>query len=802
MRQYGIKSVLMSLMLVIFFVYAKSQDVTIQVKNKNKEPLIGATVKLIDSKDSSIIFMAAADLYGTAVFKNIPGSLYNVSISYIGFINAEKTIAINRQNKTFSFVLEENSLSLNEVTISANRPFIRQEEDKMVVDPTPMIGISTNTLEVIEATPGIYVDYDAGIFLSASAPATIYINGREQKISTQDIMNLLRNLPPGSIERIEILRTPSTKYDAASSGGIVNVVLKKGLKIGRFGNINAGMNQKIYGNRTLGISFNNGGDKTSMYLNVGFNRNDQMDEMQVKRNLTSDTALNQKSKTRKTSNNSFIGYGITWDIDSTIALSYDGRFGLTDNKSTGNNNNYFSGLLDEHIVENNDMVKTKGTQYNLAQDISLILKNDSNDLNWTTLLGFDFSKNSAEQLYTTDFIIPFDTSFSRQMNNFQNRNAIQLQSDISFRIINKIKAETGIKGSFQTYGSETNYYFISNNIQTNDIKRNNSYNFREGVFAAYAQTSKTFYEGLVLKTGCRFEYTYMNGHQLLPNDTSFLVNRGDFFPYVYLSQDLPTLLKNIIPINLRAFIIYRKTIMRPSYAQLNPSHKQMDTYFYEAGNPNLKPQFTNNFEFNISYEDMPVFALGINRTNDIFSEVTYNDTIENGIALMTYDNIGKNIEKYIRGMIGIPPGGRYFFAIGAQYNHNNYNGYYQNTPLNLKKGSWRFFSFHSLKLSKHTKLSFSGFLMTNGLRGFYELKNFGALNCGLTQTFLNQKLIITLNARDILGTMNTAFVLNQGLFPSSGERSFDSQRIGINIRYNFGLPQRQKHFDFNELDDN
>ena len=178
MRQYGIKSVLMSLMLVIFFVYAKSQDVTIQVKNKNKEPLIGATVKLIDSKDSSIIFMAAADLYGTAVFKNIPGSLYNVSISYIGFINAEKTIAINRQNKTFSFVLEENSLSLNEVTISANRPFIRQEEDKMVVDPTPMIGISTNTLEVIEATPGIYVDYDAGIFLSASAPATIYINGR------------------------------------------------------------------------------------------------------------------------------------------------------------------------------------------------------------------------------------------------------------------------------------------------------------------------------------------------------------------------------------------------------------------------------------------------------------------------------------------------------------------------------------------------------------------------------------------------------------------------------------------------
>ena len=71
------------------------------------------------------------------------------------------------------------------------------------------------TLEVLESVPGMYVDQDGGIFLNSATPAKVYINGREQKMSNQDISTILQSLPPGSVQKIEVMRTPSTKYDAS-----------------------------------------------------------------------------------------------------------------------------------------------------------------------------------------------------------------------------------------------------------------------------------------------------------------------------------------------------------------------------------------------------------------------------------------------------------------------------------------------------------------------------------------------------------------------------------------------------------
>lgn len=82
-----------------------------------------------------------------------------------------------------------------------------------------------------------------GVYISGTTPAKIYINGREQKLSNQDIATILRSLPPNSVEKIEIIRSPSTKYDAATTGGIINIVLKKGVKLGKFGSVNIGANQ-------------------------------------------------------------------------------------------------------------------------------------------------------------------------------------------------------------------------------------------------------------------------------------------------------------------------------------------------------------------------------------------------------------------------------------------------------------------------------------------------------------------------------------------------------------------------------
>jgi len=228
--------------LFLFQHFVQAQSLSIKVKDNDRKAMVGATVQLINLSDSLTLYKTT-DVKGVALYENIANGLYSLKISYVGFETIERTISVKPEKRNFEYQLMESSVSLDAVTITAKRPLITQEDDKMIIDPEPIASISSNTLEVLESTPGMYVDQDGGIFLNSATPATIYINGREQKMSQQDVTTMLRNLPPGSVQRIEVLRTPSTKYDAASSGGIINIVLKKGVKLGRFGTLSSGFNQ-------------------------------------------------------------------------------------------------------------------------------------------------------------------------------------------------------------------------------------------------------------------------------------------------------------------------------------------------------------------------------------------------------------------------------------------------------------------------------------------------------------------------------------------------------------------------------
>lgn len=761
--------------------------VNISVKDATRQPLIGATIQLT-RVDNDQNFYSTTDMSGRARFDGLENAAYMVAIRYMGFLPLEQNILITTSQRTFDFQMREDAIALGEVTVTARRPIIRQEGDIMIVDPEPLVNISTNTLEVLEKTPGLFVDQDGGIFLSSATPAAIYINGREQKMSSQDINTILRSLPPSSILRIEVMRTPSTRFDAASSGGIINIVLKKGVRIGRFGSVNTGMNQGVAGNRFVGFSLNDSGDKTTTYLNTNYNFNGQVEDLNSIRFLSLQTNLSQRAKNQSKNNSGFIGYGINYEANPRLNLSYDGRINASRRQSDANIRNLMEIFEIQQLSETNNLISNNSGFISLQQDLGLNLKLDTLGSEWDTKFGYSFNSNSNEQNYQTRILFPNISLFSGLGNNNQGRHFIQFQSDLTYHLKNKIILETGIKGSIQDYGSDADYFL---NIEGNPIPdplRTNAFSYQERISAAYAQASFPLPWQLILKTGVRLEHTFMEGNQTIPSDTSFIVNRADWFPYVYLSRRLV----EISGFELRGFIIYRRTIGRPGYQSLNPYIRYIDQFLYETGNPALKPQFTENIEANISMNDMPIFAIGRNYTRDIFSPVVYQDPSVGSVAVRTYDNLGKSRETYFRITGAIPPGGRYFFVAGAQYNLNEYEGFYENQPLEFSRGSWRFFTFHSLRLARNTRLTMMGFMMTRGQMNFYELDTFGQLNFGLNQSFLDRKLNISLSARDVLRTMVTRFTLNQGSMQMQGDRYTDNRRIGINIRYNFGIPKRQE----------
>ncbi|MBU6219289.1 MAG: TonB-dependent receptor [Bacteroidetes bacterium] len=758
----------------------------ITIKDKNKDPLTGATVQVIRVSDS-LTFNEVSDVNGQAQFLKLETGIYTIYTNYIGFKENVSNLRVEKKAYQLDIILEESALDLGEVTIVAKRPLISQEDDKMIIDPEPLAASSMSTLEVLEKTPGLFVDQDGNIFLNSASPAIVYINGREQKMSAQDIASILRSLPPGNIQKIEVLRTPSAKYDAASSGGIVNVVLKKGVKIGQNGSINSSMNQGNFGNQSAGFNLNNGGENQSSYLNLNYLKRDGLDELNSSRNGSLNSLIIQNAKTRTPGSQAFLGFGYNREIRKSWNINTDTRINVNGNKSDAENVTNIQSAEKQIISNNVNAIQNNNDFLSVNQDLGLNVKKDSIGFEWDTKVSFTYNLTNAAQLYSSSFSSPVSQMIEGNGDAMQNRKFLLTQTDLTFNLPWSVKMESGFKGTFQQFTSQADYFIKVNSLNTLDPVRTNSFNYKENITAAYFQFSKPLPGNLRVKTGLRAESTRMDGQQKIPYDTSFLIQRLDFFPYLYVSKPI----FKIANYELNAFLIYRRTLNRPDYQNLNPAIRYVDQYFYETGNPALKPQFTDNIEANISFDNMPVFAVGRNYISDIFSNVVYQDKTNTNVLVRTFDNVGKNKETYFRLIAAIPPGGRYFFVLGTQYNLSEYDGIYENKPLTFTRGSWRFFTFHQIKLFKETKVNINGFLLLRGQQNFYELETFGQLNVSVNQSFYNKKLTISLSGNDILRTMVTRFSLQQGNVFTQGDRYGDNRRIGLNIRYAFGIQKKE-----------
>lgn len=770
------------------FAYAQEVPVKFSVVGAKGEPLGAATVTVASANDTASKQTKMADSLGRVVFNLQQNSLYIVRASSVNYEPLQINITVKGDAPQFRLVVKSFSKALNTVVVTARRPLIRQEDDKTIVDPEPLANVSTNAYEIMEKTPGLFVDQDGNIYISSTTPAKVYINGREQRMSAADIATILKSLPPNAISSIEILRMPSAKYDASGSGGIVNVVLKKGIRIGLTGSVNAGFNQGRYGNQFVGFNLNNNNGKLSNYLTIQASKRNSFDELITNRKFTSDSLLRQDAVTKYPAYNYYLGYGFNYAVNDKWEWSYDGRISYNVSKSNSVNESIKQQISSGGIsTQNLASVNNNAKNFSVNQGFNLKYKLDSLGSNWTTDVSYTYSPANTDQLFTTAFVRPINTTLygdARIENTYRFASA---SSDLSKKLSGKITVEAGLKWTGVWFDNANNYFNNTNGSRTKDNVRTGAYKYNENINAAYAQISKGF-GSVVMKVGTRLENTNMNGRQLVPKDTAFSIYRTDFFPYVYLSKNI----MKIAGYDLRAYLIYRRTISRPAYENLNPSPRYVDPYLYEAGNPSLRPQFTQTYEANISVDERPIFAVGVNDTKDIFNQVVYQADSNKSQAYRTYDNLGKNKEMYFRALGALPPGGKYFFVAGAQYNHNFYQGTYENKPLSFKRGSWRFFTYHNFKASANTNIFLNGFLMTNGQLQFYELSDFGQLNMGISQQFYKKKLTVNLFLQDLFYTNKNNFVLTQGSINATGSRVTDSRRLGLFFRYNFGIRKKEE----------
>jgi hypothetical protein len=767
--------------------FAQNRKLSISVTDSKNIKIQGASAYLKNLSDTNASIKKV--LKSKDEFNISEGIQYNLHISSIGKLDFDTSFIVGNNDFFIQIVLKNEFSSMSAVTVvSSKKPLIKEEDDKTIVDAEALTISSTNAFEVIEKTPGAIIDQDGNVYLNSTTPATIFINGREMKLSSADLSSLLKSLPANSVSKIEILRNPSAKYDAASSGGIVNIVLKKGVKLGSSGSVNMAYFQGVYATKTTGFTFSKSADKINSYINYQFTSRTNFEEVDSKRNFDIDsTVINQRSFTKYPSTTHYINSGLDFAFSKKWNIAYDVRYTFNENKNKAENAiDITKQLLPQNLLETQSAITNNNTSDYLSNTVTLKCKIDTSGSEWSNVIDYSYYHYANEQQYTNTYNVPVHTPVFGDGQNDNTKNNFSFQSDLTLKLPKKYTFETGIKISNSKSQSRAAYFIDTNGVRIVDKFQTNTYQYNETISAAYVQVSKTFH-GFTIKPGLRFEITDINGHQLIPKDTSFSINRKDIFPYIFLKHKLFKIYNQ----TLMGSAIFRKSIRRPYYESLNPYPKYVDQFLYESGNPALKPQFTTNYELNVTFNDIPVFAFGINNTKDIFSNVIYQDPATK-IAYRTFDNLGKNKEYYFRLVGGKPPGGKYFFYMGFVFNYNEYRGFYQNETFNYNRAGYTLFTFHEYKATKKFTLSLQAFMRSKALQNFYELNTFGGIVVSANKSLYKKKVNLIISINDLLRTNQVTFNFDRNGQHVEGHRINDTRRLGITLRYNFGFKPKEE----------
>ena len=769
-------------MLVLYYNSA-AQNITVRVNSLNdkKEKVVYATTAILSITDSLLLFTQTSNKETVFSLKN--NTAYILKITAVNIKTFYQKLFTGSNDTTLNVVLQTMSKQLGEVVVNSRTPLLKQEDDKTVVDAEQLAGSSTNAFEVLEKTPGAIVDQDGNVYLNSSTPSTIYISGREIKLSAQDLANLLKNLPANSISKIEILRNPSAKYDAASSGGIINIVLKKGVKLGVNGSIDISHFQGVYGSEAIGFNVSNSKEKLNTYLSYNFSKKLNGEDLSSNRYTNTGGLFKQYAFTRFNNTNNYVGGGINYDVNKKLNIAYDARISATQNNSDVNNNISISSLRTGNILGKNiSIVNNEGPSLYVGNGVAAKYKLDTLGSEWSNTLDYTYFRSNSNQDYSNLNIFPARNTLLGDGNILNNKNILAYKSDVVLKTKKKFTIEIGTKLTYSLSKNNSVYFSDTSTGKYVDRLQTNRFRYTENIAATYLQIARTF-GGFTIKPGVRLEYTDIKGRQLIPADTTFAIKRTDLFPYIFIRHKIA----KIFGFSLVGNAIYRRSITRPFYESLNPYPRYADQYTYDIGNPRLQPQFTTNYELNVNADEFPVFSIGLNDIRNIFTTLTYSrgDTL-----FRTYDNLGTNKEIYMRAVIGIPPGKKYFFYAGTQMNIMNYKGQYDGVPFTFHKSSFTFFLFQNYKPTKTLTLSLNSFMRVNTVINFFELKPFGGLTFSGNKSILKKKMNIIVTVNDVFRTNRNTFIIKQPNFVADGYTFNDTRRIGIALKYNFGLKPR------------
>ena len=602
------------------------------VDGSDNSPVAFATVSLYNAAEE-LVNGSLSEIDGSFVVTDVADGTYRVDVTFLGYEKVSvEGVVVSGGNATAvgTVTLGASAEMLEEVTVTGQRALIEEKVDRLVYNAEQdQLSKGGDAADVLRRVPLLQVDLDGNVSVRGSGNIRVLINNKPSTIIASSVADAMKMIPADQIKSVEVITSPSAKYDAEGSGGIVNIITKKNSLAGYFLNVDTGV-----GLRGSNLGLNGSYRKGKFGLTLGgFGR---AFYNKAETSILQQFADSRSEQFGQADDNGIFGrysLGLDYDLTDNMFLTGGVRYGVRSFKrdelqttSVFANENPVSNFLREIDSENG------GNSVDLNLDYLYVIK-PGRELTVSTL----YSTTDEGSNFISSNLDGNENVLSRLRNLNDNTNReITLQTDYIHPIGEKQILEAGAKGILRQVNSDFSYLSSEGDGEffTDPRRPAGTLDYNQDIAAAYGAYTLFLPGEWTIKAGLRYEETMIDAVQ--NGETIEIPDYRNVVPALNFSKRLGQ------TTTVKAG--YSRRIQRPWLRQLNPNVNLQNTQNIEVGNPELRPEVTDNFE--VGYSNMfgktylNIAFFGRNTANAI-NEIRVPVDTADGVLLTTYANIGQ-----------------------------------------------------------------------------------------------------------------------------------------------------------------
>jgi outer membrane receptor protein involved in Fe transport len=779
-----------------YFIFSQNTISGRVIQSTDNSALEFVNVVAFKAVDSSMVLGVLSDSTGYFNLSHLPNGKYYVLFKSIGFSDTiVSSITLSSKNNAIDLgtVVLQFSNSLNEVVVKSEEKLIENKVDKRIYNvEKDLTSKGASLTDVLNNVPSVEVDQDGNISLRGNSSVNILIDGR-QSVSTK---SSLETIPASSVERIEIINNPSAKYNPEGMGGIINIVLKKDKLRGVNGNVNLSY---ATGNLFNGSASINARNKwINFFASYGYRSSNGLSA--AKRLRTSDDEEKEMLLNQTRSGNR-IRLGHTAKIGADFNLKNNHLLGFSLSGMVGDR------IGDELLMNSFYKNNAVSSYFERSNDENDRSKNLDANLNYTWTfkkekgnLVFDFTESYGNRnelgvfrqtYFDQNYIATNVPLLLQNQINPSNFSIFSGRIDLTRHFLHSITLETGGKVMLDDDASiqyrET--YNDSAQAYLPDVSINNNFKVKRNTYAVYGIFSHKV-KKFSYQLGLRLEQTNMHS-VLVTTNQSFTNNYLSLFPSAHLSYELPQ--KGSLNLS------YSRRIDRPSNGNLNPFPSYSDPYNLRQGNPFLRPEYINSFEFAYN-KDWKKLSLILNAYfkqsfNSIQQVVNY---LPNNVAVSSYTNIHQKLNYGLEAIVTYAPFDWWRNTFSSNFFRTSFADSVASSNNAGLSGSLKLMS-SFLFWKKTTTLQLNAHYALPMISPQGKMQPTPSIDLSLQRSFLKGNLSIELRVTDVFNTRGFKLDLISDGVRQQSSFKWQTRRIYFTLNYRLGKMMEGKKNKNHEL---